>query len=268
MAEEPLGADRWDAVAEDYGATPVALRLAHGLVDFAAVAVGEAVLDVGTGTGLALRHAGKAGGDGFFVGVDRSFRMLQAAAVSISEEGSPGGWLARSDARSLPFTAGCFDVVLAASVWQFVGYSADALDEWRRVLCDGGRLGLSVPAPGSGASLPADLMTKYFPHLSPAAQDDFLARAAQSRPLPELPEAMREVGFSEARVVERSWDETFPGPEDWWALQWTHGVRFFLEALEPEALSALKGEALERLPRTDSGAVTLPTKVRYCLAQR
>jgi hypothetical protein len=69
-------------------------------------------------------------------------------------------------------------------------------------------------------------------------------------------------------VVTRSWDDNLPGPEDWWAIQWTHGVRFFLQALDPEALHTLKDEAFQRLVRSETGGVVITTKVLYCLARR
>jgi SAM-dependent methyltransferase len=259
--------DRWDAVADSYGSSPVIARLARGLADLVGTARGEPVLDVGTGTGLALIPAARSSGTGSALGVDRSLGMLQAAAERIAEAGLSGCPLAQADALQLPVRDGSFGVVLAASVWQFVGYSPAALAEWRRVLRPGGRLGLSVPGPGSGASLPGDLRDKYFSHLDRTAQADFISRAASAHPLPDLAEAVLAAGFDDAKVLERSWTDTLASPEEWWAIQWTHAVRFFLQALDPEALSALKSEALDRLDHADDGGVTVTTKVIYCVAR-
>lgn len=269
MSAEVAGTDRWDVVAGSYGSSPLVARLAGGLVDLADVHPDDAVLDVGTGTGLAVLRAASASGRDRCIGVDRSFAMLSAAAASARATafGRRVSFV-RADAGALPMPSGRFDVVVAASVWQFVGYAAEALDEWRRVLRPGGRLALSVPSPGSGASVPADLLTTYFPHLTPAAKEDFLARAARSRPLPELGEAMSEAGFGDVEVVDRSWQDTLPTPEDWWAIQWTHGVRFFLDGLPPEPLAQLRDDALHRLDRTASGEVRVTTTVRYCVARR
>jgi hypothetical protein len=122
--------------------------------------------------------------------------------------------------------------------------------------------------PRIGASLPGDLRSKYFSYLDCSAQEDFISRAASAHPLPDLAEAVLAAGFDDANVVERNWTDTLASPEEWWAIQWTHAVRFFLQALEPEALSALKSEALDRLEQTDDGRVSVTTKVVYCVARR
>lgn len=257
--------DRWDAVAGSYGSSPVVARLAKALVDVVEISPGESVIDVGTGTGLALIPAAMASGAGVAVGVDRSLGMLEVATVRVTDIAVANAALIRADAGHLPVRGASFNVALAASVWQFLGYAREALVEWRRVLRPGGRLGLSVPGPGSGASIPADLTAKYFPSLDRSTQEFFLSRG--SPPLPDLAEAAITAGFSEATVASRSWDDTLPGPEDWWAIQWTHAVRFFLQALDPEALSRLKAEALERLVRSNNGGVIVTTKVLYCVAR-
>ena len=86
--------------------------------------------------------------------------------------------------------------------------------------------------------------------------------------MPDLAEAATTAGFSEATVISRSWDHILPRAEDWWALQWAHGVRFFLEKLDPESLEMLKGESLERLARTGSGEIVVTTNTLYCVSWR
>ncbi len=258
------GTDRWDVVAESYGATPLIARLAKGLVEEVGIRPGESVVDLGTGTGLALLAAAQVPDAGPGVGVDRSLRMLQVAKERAAGIDSRG-WV-RADAGQLPFGDASFDVAVAASVWQFLGYSTAALAEWRRVLRPGGRLGLSVPGPDSSASLPVDLRAKYFSRLAPSVQDDLAARA--SAPMPDLVETVTAVGFSQATVTIRSWVDTLASAEDWWAIQWTHAVRFFLQGLDADSLELLKAEALERLECSATGEIVVTTKVLYCTAQR
>ncbi len=74
------GADRWDVVADSYGISPMIARLADGLVDAVGIASGESVVDVGTGTGLALFAAARRAPDGVAIGVDRSYQMLKVAS--------------------------------------------------------------------------------------------------------------------------------------------------------------------------------------------
>jgi SAM-dependent methyltransferase len=268
MAEHQVGRgpDRWDVVAESYGSSPVIARLAKALVDAAEILPGESVIDLGTGTGLGLIAALESGASSPALGVDRSLGMLKLAAIGLAEAGFSGVPLIRADAAQLPLHDASFDVAVAASLWQFLAYAPEALIEWRRVLRPGGRLALSIPGPGSGASLPADLTAKYFPRLSRPAQEDFRRRASP-RPVPQLAEATSVAGFSQPTVVSRSWDNTLPGPEDWWAIQWTHASRFFLQTLDSDALAMLKAEALERLVRSETGEVMITTTFTYCVAR-
>lgn len=259
--------DRWDALAETYGRSPVVAGLAKALVEVVGVSVGESVIDLGTGTGLALIAAAQALGASVAVGVDRSFGMLKVAAKRVIDARISNVGLVRADAAQTPFTDASFDVALAASVWQFVGYSPDALAEWRRVLRPGGRLGLSVPGPGSGASIPADLLAKYSPGTARPVEERPISQGSR-HPLPDLAEAAIAAGFSEVTVLSRTSEHILPRAEDWWAIQWTHGLRFFLEKLDPGSLDLLKGEALERLVRTSTGKIVVTTNTVYCVSQR
>jgi SAM-dependent methyltransferase len=82
-------------------------------------------LDVGCGSGL-LNSLGLTGA----IGID--IRMNSAVTV-------------RASAESLPFRDRVFDLVFAGEVLEHLHLPAEALDEWVRVLCAGGRLILSTP---------------------------------------------------------------------------------------------------------------------------
>ncbi len=58
---------------------------------------------------------------------------------------------------------------------------------------------------------------------------------------------MEQAGFEHIRVIPEDKEFFYADAEEWWSVQWTHGQRFFLESLSPEALSAFKAEAFERL---------------------
>jgi O-methyltransferase / aklanonic acid methyltransferase len=265
--EGTTGTDRWDVLAEYYGTSPVTAGLAKVLVDLVGVSRGETVIDLGTGTGLALIPAAHASGASPVTGIDRSLGMLKVAGAHVAEAGLANVVLIRADAARIPVPDGSFDVALAASVWQFLGYSQEVLAEWMRVLRPGGRLGFSVPGPGSGASLSADLMAKYSPRLTRPADERPVPEGAR-RPLPNLEEAAITAGFSEVSVISRSSDHILQRADDWWGIQWTHGIRFYLERLDPDALAMLKDEALERLVRSDTGEIVVTTNTIYCVARR
>ncbi len=97
------------------------------VLDLAAIAGGEAVLDLGCGNGAYLRAMHSRGVTAF--GCDLSIGMLHAT------EHRP---LVNADATRLPFPSGSFDVVLAPHMLYHVDDRVGAAHEMRRTLRPGG----------------------------------------------------------------------------------------------------------------------------------
>jgi ubiquinone/menaquinone biosynthesis C-methylase UbiE len=117
-----------------------ALRAA---LDLTAPGPGDALLDVGTGTGALLAElAARPGAPRSVVGTDASAAMLARVGPL------PEGWrVARGDAARLPLADGAVDVATAAYLLHVLdpGARAAALAELRRVLRPGGRLACVTP---------------------------------------------------------------------------------------------------------------------------
>jgi ubiquinone/menaquinone biosynthesis C-methylase UbiE len=119
---------------------------AADLVERAALAPGERVLDLACGTGVVARAAAEeVGKSGAVAGLDLNPGML-AVARSLPSAGAPIEWVEGS-ALDLPFADRAFDVVLCQLGLQFFPDRAAALGEMRRVLVPDGRLGLKVFGP-------------------------------------------------------------------------------------------------------------------------
>jgi len=117
---------------------------ARALVERAGPRAGEAVLDVGCGSGAAAcRAAARVGRGGAVVGVDPNPAMLEVARASAGRGGAAIAWRA-GRAEALPFPDAAFDLVLCAQTLQFVGERELALREMRRVARAGGRLAVSA----------------------------------------------------------------------------------------------------------------------------
>lgn len=114
------------------------------LVEVAAPASGDRVLDVACGTGAALRRAAAVSGNaGALHGIDANPGMLAVARRVADRDGLPVE-LHEASVDALPFADGDFDVVLCSQGLQFFADRRAALAEMRRVLRPGGQLAVGV----------------------------------------------------------------------------------------------------------------------------
>jgi SAM-dependent methyltransferase len=112
----------------------------------AAIAPGEAVLDVGCGTGPTTRQAARAaGGDGRVTGLDLSDDMLTAAASVPAEPGSaPIDWLRADGSTWAPPEPAPYDVVISRFGVMFFSDPLAAFTNFARATKPGGRLVIAV----------------------------------------------------------------------------------------------------------------------------
>jgi SAM-dependent methyltransferase len=101
---------------------------------------GERIVDVGCGTGGAMRAlAPRLGGAGRLVGVDRSAAMIATAQQRAAALSLPGEHRV-ADARHLPFADGEFDGCYATGLFEIVDEPRQILAEMARVTRPGGRI--------------------------------------------------------------------------------------------------------------------------------
>jgi SAM-dependent methyltransferase/alkylhydroperoxidase family enzyme len=111
---------------------------------------GDRVLDIACGAGLALELAALRGAE--CAGIDASQRL-----IAVAQDRSPNADIRVGDMFALPWEDDTFDVVTSfRGIW---GTTPEALDEARRVLKPGGRLGITVwghikASPGAWALFP------------------------------------------------------------------------------------------------------------------
>lgn len=121
--------------------TPVA---AH-LVRFAAIASGETVLDVGTGTGVVAITAARAGGH--VKALDLTPELLAQAHENAQIAGLEEIEWTEGDAEQLPYADASFDVVMSQFGHMFAPRPEVVIAEMRRVLKPGGRIAFATWPP-------------------------------------------------------------------------------------------------------------------------
>jgi len=125
-------------------------RLAPQLVQFAAIADGDHVLDVGCGTGSLTEAIAAASPSGRIVGIDRSAPYV---ALAQARPHSPHIRFHVGDAQQLPFDNACFDRALSLLILNFIPRPQTALKEIIRVTRRNGTVAAAVWDYGDGMEM-------------------------------------------------------------------------------------------------------------------
>jgi len=187
-------------------------ELAPLLVKFAGVRDGDAVLDVGSGTGALTTAVAAVAPASRIIGIDPA-----APYVAFAQARHPGGLIRFEvgDARQLRFLDGSFDRTLSLLVLNFIPDPAKALDEMIRVTRPGGTVAAAVWDYGRGMEMLRVFWDEAVA-LNPAAD----ARDERRMPLSrqgELAALWREhklVDVSEEALTIRTQFSTF---DDYWS---------------------------------------------------
>ena len=151
-----------------FGRSPAIRRMT---VKMAAAAPGEAVLDVGCGTGsLAIALKAQVGKSGEVTGIDASPEMIEQARRKAARAGADAGFEVAL-IEELPFPDASFDLVLSSFMLHHLpdGVKGKGLAEVRRVLKPGGRF-LAVDFGGTSQSVTGHLLS-IFGHTHGAGLD-------------------------------------------------------------------------------------------------
>ncbi|WP_410643439.1 class I SAM-dependent methyltransferase [Amycolatopsis sp. lyj-346] len=177
---------------------PVVEGLGRALADFAGLAPGLRLLDVGSGTGAVARPALTKGCR--ITAIDMAPNMLRKLQTDLPEI-----TVRRMDVTRLGLPDGSFDVVLAGWVLDILDDPAAAVTEIHRVLAPGGTFAASVKCP-------LEQRWYWFRDMV----DELGPREYTPRPPIDVPALLAEAGFGavERRLVEHP--RRFGDPEALW----------------------------------------------------
>ena len=197
-----VGADAYDRFMGRYS-----VPLAPQLADFAAVAAGQRVLDVGCGPGALTAELVTRLGPAAVSAVDPSEPFVEAA-----QERHPGVNVRRAAAEQLPFEDQAFDAVLAQLVVHFMANPVVGLREMARVTRKHGVVAACVWDHAGGQG-PLSLFWDAAREFDPDVEDESQLAGAREGHLAQLFQAAGLHGIEETTLPVSLEHPSF---EDWW----------------------------------------------------
>jgi ubiquinone/menaquinone biosynthesis C-methylase UbiE len=206
---------------------------------------GARVLDVAAGRGAILFPAAeRVGPQGHVVGIDMSEQMVQETHAEIVRREVKNAEMHLMDAEQLNFPDASFDGVYCGFALFFLPHLDGALAEYFRVLRPGGHIAVSTWGKDDTRwSWYGELLKAYQVSWEAAPWLKFQALKEQE----ELREVMTRAGFQQLNIIVEEREFVYANEEEWWAIQWSHGMRHLLETLSPAVLLNLKADAFRRM---------------------
>ena len=231
-----VGADAYDRFMGRYS-----VPLASQLADFAGVAAGQRVLDVGCGPGALTTELVDRLGPAAVSAVDPSEPFVAAA-----RDRHPGVSVQRAAAEELPFADREFDAALAQLVVHFMADPVAGLREMARVTRKDGVVAACVWDHAGGQG-PLSVFWQAARELDAGVEDESQRAGSREGHLAEL---FREARLREIEESALSADVEHPSFEDWWE-PFTLGVGpagTFVAGLDAKRQARLRERCRELLP--------------------
>ena len=261
----------FDRAAESYdeGGIDFFGPAGRDLVQHAAPAPGERVIDLGCGKGASALPAAEAVGPaGRVLALDLAPGMVAGLRDRAARTGVRNLVCAVADAGRPPVAPGRWDLVQAGLTLFFLPDVAAALARLHRALRPGGRIAFSWFGDDDPRWNPVyEALASGFPEEERSARrpgGDVFASVAG------VEGALRGAGFHDPVTAEVVMEVPVPDGSTWWDTQWTHGRRFAMERLEQLGTIGAARErtvpAVDALREPDGTLAWRPT-IRHTVAR-
>ena len=239
------------------------------LVEFAGVKEGEKVLDVAAGRGASLfSSAEKVGQSGKVIGIDISEGMVNETNLEIQRRGVENADVIVMDAEKLVFKNTTFEHIHCGfGIFFFPNYKI-ALDEFMRVLKNGGRLSFTTFLGKSDEKFMwlDELIDKYLPGFEDDPQEENDPEFDTEEGLYEI---LKVAGFRNIRIICEEKTFNYKDEQEWWDKLWTHGYIKILEMITKDRMEAFKTEVFDKLREIkESKGISATMFVLYALAEK
>jgi ubiquinone/menaquinone biosynthesis C-methylase UbiE len=218
------------------------VRLAPSFADFAGVAPGQSVVDVGCGPGALTTELVQRLGSTAVAAVDPSEQFVTAA-----RERHPGVDVQHAAAEELPFADNEFDAALAQLVVHFMADPGRGLAEMARVTHPGGVVAACVWDHAGGQTPLAPLWDAVH-ELDPDAMDESQMAGGRDGHIAEL---LTDIGLRQVEQTALPVSVEHATFEEWWE-PFTLGVGpagAYVRSLDPDRQEELRQRCRERLGR-------------------
>lgn len=205
---------------------------------------GERILDVGTGSGVVAVAAAQAvGPSGFVVATDLVAEWGDQVAATCAQAGVANVQFKAMGAESLDLPDGAFDVVVSQFALMFVPQPSAAAQEMRRVLRDGGRLGIAIWSTLDKVehhSVGRRVTTTYIPPLPPEQRMPTPMALGEPGLIEHL---VAEAGFREVAVSRETLETSYESADAYWRhLLFSDHARAAVERMSDGQLEEMRAD--------------------------
>lgn len=263
MWDGPELAERYDRISD------MQFKSGSILVDRMGIKKGDAVLDVGCGTGrLALYVSKIVGPQGRVTGIDPSPHRIRIAESKLKGRDFHNVRFLIGEAEDLhAFTDNTFDDVYYSSVFHWLGDKRTALQEAYRVLKHGGNVGMTTVDRDYHFAM-KEVMEKLFTEKYPgiSIDNDFSKMLVNRK---ELEELLTGAGFGDVNIFTLEEKHYYSSPEEFFgfieASSFGNFLRQVPDRIRPKVLEDM-GKELENM-RTGKG-IELTSNTMYAIARK